>query len=105
MKSMTMVTVTPRRAASAVTASIWVLFPSIRTAHSRLWPGSRRSASSNAAEMSSVTEAASHLPRACGSRGVLDRLGVSRFLLVPSVLRWVPRENERRHHPGGGRNR
>ena len=36
MKSMTIVTVTPRRAASAVTASIWVLLPSIRTAHSRL---------------------------------------------------------------------
>ena len=31
MKSITIVTVMPRRAASAVTASIWVLFPSIRT--------------------------------------------------------------------------
>ena len=35
MKSMMIVTVTPRRAAPAVTASIWVLLPSIRTAHSR----------------------------------------------------------------------
>ena len=35
MKSMMIVTVTPRRAASAVTASIWVLFPSMRTTHSR----------------------------------------------------------------------
>ena len=73
MKSMQIVTVMPRLAASAVTASIWVLFPSMRTTHSRLWPGSRRSASSNAAAMtagmSSVTEAVSHLPFACGSRG------------------------------------
>ena len=36
MKSMTIVMLMPRLAASAVTASIWVLFPSIRTAHSRL---------------------------------------------------------------------
>ena len=73
MKSMTIVTVMPRLAASAVTASIWVLLPSMRTAHSRLCCGSRRSASSKAAAMtagmSSVTEAVSHLPRACGSRG------------------------------------
>jgi hypothetical protein len=52
---------------------IWVLFPSIRTARSRRRPGSRRSASSKAAAMtagmSSVTEAVSHLFRACGSRG------------------------------------
>ncbi len=65
--------VTPRRAASAATASICVLLPSMRTVHSRLCCGSRRSASSNAeamtAGMSSVTDAVSHLPRACGSRG------------------------------------
>jgi hypothetical protein len=70
---MPIVTVTPRRSASAVTASIWVLFPSIRTGHSRPCCGSRRSASSKAAAMtagmSSVTEAVSHLPRACGPRG------------------------------------
>jgi hypothetical protein len=35
MKSITIVTVTPRFPASAVTASIWVLFPSMSTAHSR----------------------------------------------------------------------
>jgi len=35
MKSITIVTVTPRLAASAVTASIWALLPSIRTTHSR----------------------------------------------------------------------
>ena len=73
MKSMMIVTVTPRRAASAVTASIWVLLPWIRTAHSRWRAGSRRSASPKAAAMtagmSSVTEAVSHLPRACGSLG------------------------------------
>jgi hypothetical protein len=51
MKSITIVTVTPRLAASAVTASIWVLLPSTRTARSRLRPGSRRSASSKAAAM------------------------------------------------------
>ena len=74
MKSMTIVTVMPRRPASALTASIWVLLPSMRTARSRLCCGSRRSASSKAAAMtagmSSVTEAVSHLPRACGSRGL-----------------------------------
>ena len=68
---MTIVTVTPRAAASAVTASICVLLPSTRTTHSRLCCGSRRSASSKAAAMtagiSSVTEAVSHLPLACGS--------------------------------------
>ena len=89
MKSMTTVTVMPRLAASAVTASIWVLFPSIRTAHSRWCCGSRRSASSNAAAMtagmSSVTEAVSHLPRACGSRGFPFPFGLPglRFLLPP----------------------
>ena len=73
MKSMQTVTMMPRRAASSVTASIWVLLPSMRTTQSRLRPGSRRSASSKAAAMtagmSSVTEAVSHLPFACGSRG------------------------------------
>ncbi len=77
---MTIVTVTPRAAASAVTASIWVLLPSTSTAHSLLWPGSRRSASSKAAAMTagmaSVTEAVSHLPRACGSRGFPVSLGL-----------------------------
>jgi hypothetical protein len=69
---MMMVTVTPRRAASAVTASIWVLLPSARAIHSRLRSGSRRSASSKAAVMTAgmslVTEAVSHFPLACGSR-------------------------------------
>ncbi len=73
MKSMTTVTVMPRLAASVVTVSICVLFPSTRTTHSRLCCRSRRSASSKAAAMtagmSSVTEAVSHFPRACGSRG------------------------------------
>ena len=73
MKSMTIVTVTPWAAASAMTASICVLLPSTMTTHSRLCCGSRRSASSKAAAMtagmSSVTEAVSHLPPACGSRG------------------------------------
>ena len=70
---MMIVTVMPRLAASAVTASIWVLLPSMRTTQSRLRCGSRRPASSKAAAMtagmSSVTEAVSHLPLACGSRG------------------------------------
>ena len=48
IRSMMIVTVTPRAAASAVTASIWVLLPSMRTTHSRSWPGSRRPASSKA---------------------------------------------------------
>ena len=81
MKSMLIVTVTPRAAASAVTASIWVLLPSTRTTQSRLQPGSRRSASPNAvlmtAGMSSVTEAVSHLPCACGSRGFPFAIGLA----------------------------
>ena len=72
MKSMMIVTLAPRRAASAVTASICVLLPSTRTARFRWCCGSRRSASPKAAAitagMSLVTEAVSHLPLACGSR-------------------------------------
>ena len=74
-------TVTPRAAASVVTASIWVLLPSTRTTQSRLRPESRRSASPNAAAMtagmSSVTEAVSHLPCACGSRGFPFPIGLA----------------------------
>ncbi|HXL88733.1 MAG TPA: hypothetical protein VN969_07050 [Streptosporangiaceae bacterium] len=70
MKSMRTGTVTPRAPASAVTASIWVLFPSSREIQVRSCPGSRRSASSNAAAMtagmSSVTEAVSHFPCVTG---------------------------------------
>ena len=66
------VTVTLRRAASAVIASIWVRLPSTRASQVRRWPGSRRSASPKAAAMtagmSSVTEAVSHFPAACGPR-------------------------------------
>ena len=39
---MRIVTWTPRRVASAVIASIWVVFPSTRATRSRSWPGSRR---------------------------------------------------------------
>ncbi len=65
-----MVTVTPRRAASALIASIWVLLPSTRAIQVRSCSGSRRSASSKAsamtAGMSSVTDAVSHFPLAFG---------------------------------------
>ena len=91
MKSMMMVTVTPRLAASAVTASICVLLPSIRAAQVRRCRGSRRSASSNAAAMtagmSSVTEAVSHLPLACGSRGFPFPLAFAARVFFFSLLR------------------
>ncbi len=65
-----MVTVMPRRAASAWMASIWVLLPSARASQVRRCGGSRRSASSNAAAMtagmSPATEAVSHFPAARG---------------------------------------
>ena len=105
MKSMTTVTVMPRLAASVVTVSICVLFPSTRTTHSRLCCRSRRSASSKAAAMtagmSSVTEAVSHFPRACGSRGFCLPFGLPGLRLVlPSLLRGGADDV-----PGGARDR
>ena len=69
---MMMVTVTPRRATSAVTASIWVLLRQRGGSIPACGSGSRRFASSKAAvmtaQMSLVTQAVSHFPLACGSR-------------------------------------
>ena len=91
MKSTTTVTVMPRLAASVVTVSICVLFLSTRTPHSRLCCRSRRSASSKAAAMtagmSSVTEAVSHFPRACGSRGFCFFSACRPVLLLLPLLR------------------
>ncbi|MBJ7597052.1 hypothetical protein [Candidatus Nephthysia bennettiae] len=87
---MTTVTVILRLAASAVTASSWVPLPSTRTTHSRLCPGSRRSPSPKAAAMtagmSSVTEAVSHLPFACGSRGFPLPFGLPGCAFLFSLL-------------------
>jgi hypothetical protein len=74
MKSMRIVTAMPRSAACAVTASIWVLFPSSSAIQVRSRPGSRRPASSKAAamtaRMSSVTEAVATFPvPSAGPRG------------------------------------
>ena len=70
MISITMWIVTPRRAASARIRSSWCSAPSTRTTQVRWWPGSRASASSNAAAIISAgslrTDPASHLARAFG---------------------------------------
>jgi hypothetical protein len=62
--------VAPRRAASARIRSSWCSAPSTRTTQVRRWPGSRASASPNAAAITSDgslrTDPASHLARAFG---------------------------------------
>src|SRR6266542_1229577 len=71
MKSTTTGTATLRARASARMRSIWWVLPSTRATQVRLWSGSRRSASSNPAAItslaSSVTDAESHLPVAAGA--------------------------------------
>ena len=54
MKSATMVTLTPRAAASAGITSIWWQSPSTSAIQGRAWAGSRRSASSNSKAMVSA---------------------------------------------------
>lgn len=93
MKSITMVTVTPRAVAWSRIVSICWGLPSASATQVRSWVGSRRLVSSNMAAMtagrSSVRLAASHVPVTTGPgrRAGLSRCELRRVGMMPAAVR------------------